>query len=95
MVSNELKTKYMLFFKLKDFSLQLSAKHIDNLSSYKYMDNIISCSRLLAGDIFKKNADYLCNKARQSAFATMNKVKYLDIPTNNNNNNNSLYCRLP
>ena len=68
MVANELKTKYMVFGKLKDFSLELNGKYIEKVSSYEHLGNIISCTRLLPGDIFKKNADYLCNKARQSVF---------------------------
>ena len=81
MVANELKTKYMVFGKLNDFSLQLNGKHIEKVSSYKYLGNIISCTRLLSGDVFKENADYLCNKARQSVFAMIGKLKNLDVPT--------------
>ena len=71
MVANELKTTHMFFGKLNDFSLQLNGKHMEKVSSYKYLRNIISCTRLLSGDVFKENADYLCIKARQSVFAVI------------------------
>ena len=80
-VANEFKTKYMFFGKLNDFSLQLNGKYIEKVSSYKYMGNIISCTCLLSGDIFEENADYLCNKAHQSVFAMIDRLKNLDVPT--------------
>ena len=80
MVANELKTKYMVFGNLNTFSLKLHGKNLEKVSSYKYLGNIINSTRLLSSDIFKENADYLCNKARQSVFAMMNKIKNLDVP---------------
>ena len=45
-----------------------------------YIVNIINSTRLVSSDIFKENADYLCNKARQFVFAMMNKIKNLNVP---------------
>ena len=80
MVANELKTKYMVFGNLASFSLELNGKNIEKVQSYKYLGNMINSTRLSSGDIFKGNSDYLCNKARQSVFAMMNKIKSLEIP---------------
>ena len=81
MVANELKTKYMFFDKLNDYSLQLNGKHHENVSSHRYVGNMISCNRLLSGDILKENSDFLCNKTRQSVFGMIGKLTKLDEPT--------------
>ena len=81
MVANELKTKYMFFEKLNDYSLQLNGKHLEKDSSHRYVGNMISCNRLLSGDILKENSDFLCNKTRQSVFAMIGKLTNLDEPT--------------
>ena len=80
MVTNELKTKYMVVGNLNTFSLKLNGINLEKVSSYKYLGNIINSTRLVSSDIFKENADYLCNKARQPVFAMMNKIKNLDVP---------------
>ena len=80
MVANELKSKYMVSGNLNTFSLKLNGKNLEKVSSYKYLGNIINSTRLVSSDIFKENADYWCNKARQSVFAMVNKIKNSDIP---------------
>ena len=69
------KTKYMVFWKTNDFSLVLNGKPIDRVTSYKYLGNIINSTCQPNGNIFSENAEYLSNKARQSAMINLNTLK--------------------
>ena len=75
MLANETKTKYMVFGKETHFSLNLNGKLLEKVRSHKCFGNIISEKRTVTGDIFGGNYDYLCDKARQSTFAILSKVK--------------------
>ena len=75
MIANETKTKYMVFGKTNDFSLVLNGKPIDRVTSYKCLGNIINSTCQPNGNIFRENAEYLSNKARQSAVINLNKLK--------------------
>ena len=80
MLANETKTKYMVFGKETHFSLNLNGKLLEKVRSHKCLGNIISEKKPITGDIFGGNYDYLCDKARQSTFAMLSKVKNLKIP---------------
>ena len=80
MVTNEIKTKYMAFGKIKDVKLKLNGKLLEQVQSYKCLGNIISSTKTVTGDIFGENYEYLCEKARKSTFAMLNKTKSLHIP---------------
>ena len=75
MIANETKTKYMVFGKTNDFSLVLNGKPIDRVTSYKCFGNIINSTCQPNGNIFSESAEYLSNKARQSAMINLNKLK--------------------
>ena len=83
MVANELKTKYMVFGNLNTFLLKLNGKNLEKVSSYKYLGNISNSTCLVLSDIFNENADYLYNKAHQSVFAMMSKIKNLRYTNSN------------
>ena len=80
MIANEAKTKFMIFGKEKHVSLKLNGKPLQQVQSYKCLGNIVSGTKTAMGDVFRDNYGYLCDKARQSAFAMLHKVKNLSIP---------------
>ena len=80
MIANEAKTKFMTFEKEKHISLKLNVNPLEQVQSYKCLGNIVSGTMTVMGDVFRENYGYLCDKARQSAFAMLNKVNNLSIP---------------
>ena len=74
MIGNETKTKYIVFGKTNDFSLVLNGKAINRVTSDKCLGNIINSMCQPNGNIFTENAEYLSNKARQSAMINLNKT---------------------
>ena len=80
MIANEAKTKCMTFGKEKHVSLKLNGKPLEQVQYYKCLGNIVSGTKTVMGDVFRENYGYLCDKARQSAFAMLNKVKNLSLP---------------
>ena len=70
----------MAFGKIKDVKLKLNGKLLEQVQSYKCLGNIISSTKTVTGDIFGENYEYLCEKARKSTFAMLNKTKSLHIP---------------
>ena len=75
MIANEIKTKYMLFGKQTDFSLHLNGKCIERVKSFKCLGNMINSIFSTNANIFRDNAQYLCNRAKNSIFGIMQRVK--------------------
>ena len=54
MVTNEIKTKYMAFGKIKDVKLKLNGKLLEQVQSYKCLGNIISSTKTVTGVYLEK-----------------------------------------
>ena len=74
MVVNELKTKMMVFGCGKKGDVSFNGKVLEWVEKYKYLGNIISSIKRVNGDVFKENAEYLCDKARKAIFAFYRKT---------------------
>ena len=83
MIVNELKTKLMVFGNGKRDNIKFNGKSLEWVDQYKYLGNLINSTKSLSSDIFRKNASFLCDKARKAIFAFFRKTKsYGTLPPN-------------
>ena len=81
MIANEIKTKYMVFGNSPDFELKLNGKPIERVKSSKCLGIMVNSIKTITGDIFSENAEYLKDKARQSIFSFLNRIKRIGLPS--------------
>ena len=74
-IVNEVKTKFMVFGKLREVKLFFKEQPIEQVKSFKYVGNIIKSISALPRDIFGDNYMHLCDKARKSVFAMQSKMR--------------------
>ena len=81
MIANEIKTKFMVFGKYDKFELKLNGRPIECVNVSKCLGIMVNSITCITGDIFSKNPAYLKEKARQSIFSFLNRVKRIGSPS--------------
>ena len=82
MIVNEIKTKVTVFGNVSGFEdtqFCFNGKTLDNVVAYKYLGNIIKQIKTASGDIFGKNYEMLCNKARGAIFGIYKKIRNIGV----------------
>ena len=74
-IVNTVKTKYMVFGKLKHIKLFFNSHALDQVTEYKYLGNIVRAVSKSISDIFANNHEYLRNKACGSIFSMLKKLQ--------------------
>ena len=81
MVSNSLKTKFMIYGPSEQIKLHLNGKQLEQVEEYKSLGTILHTINTIQGDMFRLNADYLNKKARSAIFGIKQKLKQVgNIP---------------
>ena len=64
-----------------DIQLKLNGKAIERVEKYKSLGTILSTIRNISGNIYKNNATYLNERARNAIFGIKRKIKFIgDLP---------------
>lgn len=74
-LANTIKTKFMTFGNLKNVSLLFNGQANEQVDAYKYLGNLARSTNYSRCDIFSKNYEYLCNKARKNIYSLLSKIK--------------------
>ena len=77
MIVNEVKTKFMVFGRVNTENLCFNGKPIEEVSTYKYLGNVISKIQNPGQDIFKENYSHLSNQARKAMFGLKKKIQMI------------------
>ena len=82
MIVNEIKTKIMVFGNPKRSKIRFNSMEIDEVTDYKYLDNIITSTKLPNQDPLKKTYKFLSDQARKAVFSMSHKIKTIgELPT--------------
>jgi len=67
----------MSFGKSTNINVEFNGKTIEQVSSYKYLGNIIGSVTSARGDIFRDNYEYLYNQGQKAIFAMKSKLRHM------------------
>ena len=79
MIVNETKSQVMCFGKQTELNVYFHGKKIEQVSTYKYLGNIVKCISTKQQNIFSENYQYLCDQARKASFGVRGKTRTIGI----------------
>ena len=77
MISNSIKTKFMIYGSPEPIKLYLNGNQLEQVDEYKSLGTILNTIKTVKGDMFRLNAEYLNKRARSATFGIKQKLKHI------------------